>query len=191
MVQFVMAKPSFVFILTKWIIKDLWGFAFFFYEISGLELVLQVKPAVRPILAAGNSLILVDECLPEPDTEILEPAAEGVLDLEVEFLDVRRGVDAAVRRVEIAVEKYNEKYSALSESDRELIKLLIKATPQEKKDLFEEYKVENLQMLNSLNEEKNSEKVEKTINKINEMVFNEETIDDDLIDLHELKQGLS
>jgi hypothetical protein len=45
--------------------------------------------------------------------------------------------------------------------------------------------------LNSINEENKSEKVEKTINKINEMKYNQETIDDDIIDLHELKQGLS
>lgn len=89
--------------------------------------------------------------------------------------------------LEIAVDKFNERYSTITESDREFIKTIIKATPEEKERLFEEYKSTNISILK---EDEQNEKVQKTINKLNEMSYNEKTIDDDIIDLYELNQGL-
>lgn len=89
--------------------------------------------------------------------------------------------------LEIAVDKYNKKYSTISETDREFIKTLINATPKEKENLFEQYKSSNISILS---EDDQNEKIQKTINKLNEMSYNEKTIDDDIIDLYELNQGL-
>jgi len=92
--------------------------------------------------------------------------------------------------VEIAVTLFNEKYSTLEESDITLIKTLNSTTAEEKKNLFEEYKSGNLSLLENLNKEKPNDKITKTIEKINEMKFDAENVEDTIIDLHELKKGL-
>lgn len=92
--------------------------------------------------------------------------------------------------VEIAVEKFNEKYSDLNESDKTLLKTLVNADTATKKAMFEEYASGNVELLSGLNEAKYSEKISKTIQKIEEMKFNPETVEEDIIDLYELKKGL-
>lgn len=142
--------------------------------------------------------ILIEESLKpsdEVDVDQIHESFNYVLDhlkkdKRVKTSEIEEVINENV--IEIAVDKFNEKYSqTLSENDRELIKLLIKSTPEEKKNLFEEYKNENVELLNSLEESKYSDKVQKTIKKINEMLGDDENIDDNIIDLHELKQGLS
>ena len=92
--------------------------------------------------------------------------------------------------VELAVDKFNEKYESLNESDKNLLQILIKSTPEEKKVLLENYKNENLTILEGLNKSNYKDSVSKAIQKIKEMVFNSEKVDDDIISLHELKKEL-
>jgi hypothetical protein len=92
--------------------------------------------------------------------------------------------------VEIAIDKYNEKYSSLEEEDRKLLLKLIKSNKSEKSELFESLKNEVLNTLNGLGNKNLDEKVNKAIEKINEIKYNCKTIDDDIIKLHELKKGL-
>jgi hypothetical protein len=93
--------------------------------------------------------------------------------------------------IEIAINKFNDKYKNLSEDEVKLFKKLVEATDDEKKELFEEYKAENLQTLTSLSEANTSQKLEQSIEKINEMVFKPESADTDIVSLYELKKGLS
>lgn len=90
----------------------------------------------------------------------------------------------------IAVEKYNEKYASLDESDRELLKTLIKASVNEKQKLLETYKSESLELLEGVNKDGTHDKIARAIQKIKEMVYNQETVNDDIIGLHELQKGL-
>lgn len=92
--------------------------------------------------------------------------------------------------VEIAVDKFNEKYDSLNESDKNLLQVLIKSTPEEKQELLETYKNENLAILEGINKSNYKDSVTKAIQKIKEMVFNSEKVDDDIISLHELKKEL-
>jgi hypothetical protein len=144
--------------------------------------------------AIGN--LITESLKPSDEVEVdmMHESFNVVLDhiKEVKISDEEQFEDPINESIlEIAVNKYNEKYTPiLSEGDRELIKLLINSTPEEKKELFEEYKRENIKLLNSLEEAKYSDKVQKTIKKIDEMSFDKEKIDDSIIDLHELKQGL-
>lgn len=92
--------------------------------------------------------------------------------------------------IEIAVGKYNKKYASLDEGDRELLKTLIKASIAEKQELLETYKTESLEMLESVDKDDAHDKIAKAIQKIKEMVYNQETVNDDIIGLHELKKGL-
>jgi hypothetical protein len=92
--------------------------------------------------------------------------------------------------VEIAVDKFNEKYDSLNESDKSLLQILIKSTPEEKQALLETYKNENLVILEGINKSNYKDSVAKAIQKIKEMVFNSKKVDDDIISLHELKKEL-
>lgn len=92
--------------------------------------------------------------------------------------------------IEIAIEKFNEKYDSLNEDDKNLLKKLIKSTNKEKEALLEEYKTESLKLLEGVNKEGREEKIAKAILKIKEMVYNSKTVNDDIIGLHEFKKGL-
>jgi hypothetical protein len=92
--------------------------------------------------------------------------------------------------IEIAINKFNEKYDSLNEDDRNLLKRLIKSNDKEKLGLFEEYKTECLAILEGVKKDSIEEKILKTIQKIKEMKHNSMTLDDDIIGLHELKRGL-
>lgn len=92
--------------------------------------------------------------------------------------------------IEIAINKFNEKYSTLNEDDRVLIKMLVKSNEGEKNELLEEYKNECLTILESKNNDKIADKIATTIKKIREMSYNSKTIDDNIISLHEFKKEL-
>lgn len=91
--------------------------------------------------------------------------------------------------IEIAINKFNDKYSDLNEDDKKLIKSLVKATYAEKVVIFENYKSGLVKSVNNLDVERYGDKIDLVINKINEMKINKDVIDDNLITLHELKKG--
>ena len=92
--------------------------------------------------------------------------------------------------VEIAINRFNEKYISMNEEDVKLFKQLVSADENEKKELFEEFKNENLTALKGLTEDNSNDKIAKSLEKINEMTFNVETADGDIVKLYELKKGL-
>ena len=108
----------------------------------------------------------------------------------VEAKDVNEDV------IEIAINKFNDKYDSLNESDKILLKKLIKADKKEKLVILEEYKTECLAILEGTDRSKYEEKFAKAIQRIKEMSYKTNTlefnqrIDDDIIGLHDLKKGL-
>lgn len=98
--------------------------------------------------------------------------------------------------IEIAVNKFNEKYKSLNENDKILFNELIKSTDEEKLELLEKYKSENLVLLEGINKNGANEKIAKAIQKIKEMSYKLNSlefsnhIDDDIIGLHELKKSI-
>lgn len=92
--------------------------------------------------------------------------------------------------IEIAIDKFNKKYDKLSVAEANLFKKLVNSNDDEKKELFEEYKNENINILESLSKENESEKIGKSLEKINEMTYNSEEADSSIIKLFELKKGL-
>lgn len=92
--------------------------------------------------------------------------------------------------IEIAIDKFNMKYASLNESDKDLLKTLIKSNNDEKKSLLENYKSDTLSILEGINKENVQDNINKAIQKIKEMVYNKENIDDNIIGLHELKKEL-
>lgn len=105
----------------------------------------------------------------------------------VEHVDVEP-IDNDV--IEIAVDKFNEKYDTLNEDDKNLLKTLIKATDSEKEALLESFKNESLAILEGITKESAKDNVTKAIQKIKEMIYRKEDADDNIISLHELKKEL-
>lgn len=103
-------------------------------------------------------------------------------DVEVEPMDEQV--------VEIAVNKFNEKYSNLAEDDAKLLKSLINADSKEKESLLETYKSETLSILEGINNDGDKSKMDKAIQKIKEMVYDGKTVDDNIISLHGFKKEL-
>jgi hypothetical protein len=92
--------------------------------------------------------------------------------------------------IEIAVNKFNERYESLDENDRNLLTTLIKSNDKEKQTLLEIYKTETLTILESINKDNSKDSVVKAIQKIKEMIYKQENVDDSIISLHELKKEL-
>lgn len=106
------------------------------------------------------------------------------------LVETHEGMPVNENVIEIAIGKFNEKYDVLNESDKNLLKKLIKSNDEEKQILFEEYKTECLTILEGVKKDSIEDKILKTIQKIKEMKHNANTIDDDIIGLHDLKKGL-
>lgn len=92
--------------------------------------------------------------------------------------------------IELAVGKYNEKYSSLNEDDKALLQQLIKSNDHEKEVLLETYKKEGLALLENVNDDSVKENIRKSIDKIKGMKYDKEKVVDDIISLHELKKDL-
>jgi len=92
--------------------------------------------------------------------------------------------------IEIAVDKFNEKYESLNEEDKNLLKILIKSSDEEKQVLLETYKTESLTILEGVTKDSAKDSIAKAIQKIKEMVYKKENVDDNIISLHELKKEL-
>lgn len=93
--------------------------------------------------------------------------------------------------INIAINKFNEKYSnVLNENDFKFLRKIISLSLPEKKTLFEQYKNDNLVILNSLNLEMSHQKINESIEKLKKMNFNPNTVDKDLIRLYELEKNL-
>ena len=92
--------------------------------------------------------------------------------------------------IKLAVDKYNEEFSKLTTEDKEFIKELINTNDSEKKTLFEEKKKECLILLENISESHLISRKEKAIEKVKSMEYNDKDIDDQLINLYDLKRGL-
>ena len=92
--------------------------------------------------------------------------------------------------LEMAINKFNEKYESMTSEEVDLFKKLISSTQEEKKALFEEYKNENVKTLEKLQEENSNDKIAKSLEKINEMKFDPKEADSHIVKLFELKRGL-
>jgi hypothetical protein len=93
-----------------------------------------------------------------------------------------------------AVNKFNEKYSHLSEGEKKVLKVIIAENVENKKSLFNELinettiKVDNLLKMEESSETSN--KLIKVKDKLSNMSYNNDTIVDDFIKLNILKESL-
>jgi len=154
------------------------------YDLDRINLYNAIETLINESLSYGND-VDVDE-IHEAFTTVLNHIQKPKKNL-VENLDIDE-INEEV--LEIAVGKFNEKYSGLEENDKNLVNSLIKADNSEKETLLETYKTETLEILNEIQDDTTKENIEKAIKKIHEMNYDEKTVDDNIIELHELKKEL-
>ena len=93
----------------------------------------------------------------------------------------------------IAINKYNNKYSSLNEDDKKILKTLLYSSTEQKNDLFEELKSDTLLKLNTLKNNNtidadSKNKINEAINKVDNM--DKINIDQSIINLYELNFNL-
>ena len=94
--------------------------------------------------------------------------------------------------LKIAIKKFNDRYSDINENDLSLIKKLYISNFDEKKNILEDLKKDNLTILNSLKDDETiKDKIQESIKKIKSMSIDENTINEKIVGLIELKNGLS
>lgn len=92
--------------------------------------------------------------------------------------------------IDLAIDKFNKKYKTLEDDSKNLLQQIIMADEIEKKTLLETYKRDTIAILEKINGENEKENIGKAIQKINEMVYEKDTVDNYIISLHELKKEL-
>lgn len=92
-----------------------------------------------------------------------------------------------------AIEKFNERFSTLNESDRAIFKSIVSNDIVEKQKVFVHLKEETVSSLKALigHSEINAERVSESVSKIENMEFNTETFSNDVLNLHELKSDVT
>lgn len=95
----------------------------------------------------------------------------------------------------IALDKFNKKYSNLNENDINILKKITTSNYKEKIILFEELKNNNIKILSETlaldKDQNNIDKYNKAIEKINNITISESNIDNEIIKQYELSKGLN
>jgi hypothetical protein len=93
-----------------------------------------------------------------------------------------------------SIENFNQKYSNLNESERAIVATITKGTLDNKRQLFEGLKDENskllMKQLASSTNDIITDRIKKSIDKINKMSFNETTPNKDILKLYNLKNNI-
>ena len=92
--------------------------------------------------------------------------------------------------IESALDKFNKKYDNLNENDLKIIKIFSSNNINEKNKIFKSLKEEILEKLSSINKNGIEDKINKTIQKINEMKNDDESLLNNVIELNDLKSNL-
>lgn len=93
--------------------------------------------------------------------------------------------------IEIAIDKFNTKFSSLNEGDKSLLNDIIYSSKEKKKEIFESLKNENIESLNSTESNGVEDKIHEAIERLNNMKYTEDSVSENIIKLHNLKQNLN
>lgn len=139
---------------------------------------------------------------PTPDVDKLHESFSFVLEFVknnkpklIEASVVENGIGSIPKEflIKKAIEKFNEKYASLNESDKSLFKSIVSTKIDEKQTVFSSLKEETLTSLKSLigRDTNIDSKVNESITKITNMSFNGDTYTKDILSLNELKISIT
>jgi len=109
--------------------------------------------------------------------------------VEEKEIEYPKGVDRDII-LEMAVTKFNERYTSMDENEKELFKTLSTASYTEKKELFESLKNETIELTNEGDNNGIEDKINEAIDSINKINFDEETANNSIIKLTNYKNYL-
>jgi hypothetical protein len=93
--------------------------------------------------------------------------------------------------IELAINKFNSKYSKLDENELKIINILAVGDLSNKKEMFESLKEDSLNLISNIDKKGIEDKINETIDKISKMEYNDITSTKDVISLYELKNNLT
>ena len=98
------------------------------------------------------------------------------------------------RIIEIAINKFNDKYSYFNNKEKNIFKVLFENDNQGKENIFNKIKKENINQIKRKIVESNdnkelSDKLKLVENKLNEMVYSEDNYVEDIVKLNKLNDG--
>lgn len=150
------------------------------------------------LYVAINNLIYESTNKKNPDVDIIHESFTTVLNYvkkekeiikEEEKLNLPEGIDSE-KLIEIALNKFSVRYNSLDESDIKLIKELVLSDSNNKKNIFESLKIENVSKLENTDKKGIEDKIHETIDKIKKMEYSEKESIKNIMSLHELKKNL-
>lgn len=165
-----------------------------FIEDSNIENISENKiklyNSINVLITEGND--------PEGDIIAVQDGYETILNHLKENVDiVEEEVEIKINEnidmdtvIEIAVGKFNERFSMLNEDAMSIVKSLVYGNLNDKKQIFESLKSENIEVLESSDTNGVEDKINEAIEKINNMTYSEDTVNESIFNLYNLKQSL-
>jgi hypothetical protein len=122
-------------------------------------------------------------------TTVLNHIKKDKIIKEEKLIEIPKEINSD-KLIEVALNKFTEKYNVLEQSDMKLIKTLIMSEDNDKKSLFESLKSENISLLEESEKNGMEDKIHKTIDKIKNMEYSDDSSIKGIISLHQLKKDL-
>lgn len=149
---------------------------------KALNTLISTKKDVTTIDTLLESTNVIKKHLLTPKTTVKESTEKTTVDPN-KFLN-------------LVVDKYNDKYSSLSEEDKKIVKTILSNNKEEQESLLNTLKKESTELLNKLIKEYNFNtevkvKLYESKDMIQETVFNEKTFKEDIIKIYDLMKNLS
>lgn len=137
----------------------------------------QIETSNIDVIDESISNIICESIVVDKNIELLYESISNVVDHITKSNDVKQKID-----------KFNEKYKFKGE-DISIIKTLSESKT-DKKQLLESLKEETINLIKSDNSSNTDSIINETIEKINGITFDDNTINESIIDLYELKENL-
>lgn len=150
-----------------------------------------IKDIINIIYESNKSNNFVDiNLLYESYTNILDYITK-----EKTLKNTNNNININETVLNIALDKFNKKYSNLNENDINILKKITTSNYNEKINLFEEFKNNNIKILSETlvldKDQNNIDKYNKAIEKINNITISESNIDNEIIKQYDLSKGLN
>lgn len=120
---------------------------------------------------------------PDKLVESYKFISEALSHVVNEGIEMDEGIEMNETIIKIAINKFNEKYKELNEADMALVKRVVLSDLNEQEVFFNEFKNENIKLLEEIEGNELDDKINGTITKINEMKFDSNNFHDSLYGL--------
>lgn len=146
------------------------------------------------------SNLIVESKKQYPDVDLLHESFEHVLNhittnkpeeiVESESIEIPENIDGDML-IEVALNKFTEKYSSINEDEYKLINKLASLESKEKNNYLEEWKNDIIKILEHSDMNGIEDKINESIQKVKDISYDENTFIEKISKLYEFKKSLS